>query len=139
MVWRRPQREDVENGPLEELYLRVSISDLVPFAAVQQVSVRGELLGDVLVIEEAPRTGVFDPVLLPRMQKVVAILVEPGAAKPGFRRNFGAPAGLRSGRLCRALRWRPRGGQLLLLPQPCSRVTTTVVPFSAADRDLVPR
>src|SRR5687767_1721554 len=72
------------DGPLEELYLRVALSALAPFAAVQQVTMRTHVPGPVpgpvgdglVLIEEVPRTGVFDPVLLPRLRTLVAVLAE---------------------------------------------------------------
>jgi hypothetical protein len=128
----QPAREDLENGALEELYLRVSISDLVPFAAVQQVSVRGQLSGDDLLIEEAPRTGVFDPVLLARMQRLVAIVVDHGLRNLDFGEISAAPPGFDPGDYAARFGGAPAVANYFFYPQPCSSVTTTVVPFSAA-------
>jgi hypothetical protein len=126
-----PAREDLENGPLDELYLRVSISDLVPFAAVQQVSMRGQLEGDELMIEEAPRTGVFDPVLLPRMQRLVAVLVDHGLRNLDFGEISAPPPGFDPGDYAQRFGGAPAVANYFFYPQPCSSITTTVVRVSA--------
>ena len=127
----QPAREDLENGPLEELYLRVSISDLVPFAAVQQVRMRGELDGSELMIEEAPRTGVFDPVLLPRMQRIVAIIVDHGLRNLDFGEISAPPPDFDPGDYAQRFGGVPAVANYFFYPQPCSSVSTTVVPFGA--------
>jgi hypothetical protein len=77
-------------GGWEETYLRVALLDLAPFAAVQQVTSRGELLGDRLWVEEASPAGMFDRPLLPRFGKLVAMSAGPWAA--GGRPPPGAPS-----------------------------------------------
>jgi hypothetical protein len=128
----QPAREDLENGPLDELYLRVSISDLVPFAAVQQVNVRGQLVGEDLIIEETPRTGVFDPILLQRTQRLVAILVDHGLRNLDFGEISAPPPGFDPGDYAQHFGGAPTVANYFFYPQPCSSVTTTVVPWSAA-------
>jgi hypothetical protein len=135
-------------GPdgIEELYLRISLSDLVPFAAVQQVRVRAEALApnrdgagpvppegeiDALIIEESARAGVFDPVLLARYQRVVAILVEEGLRNLDFGEINEAPAGFDPGDHADRYGADPVTANYLFYPQPCSSITTTVVPFSS--------
>jgi hypothetical protein len=129
-------------GPdgLEELYLRVSISDLAPFAAVQQVRLRGDLLPgsaaegafpEALIIEETARAGVFDPVLLPRYQRLVATLVEEGLRNLDFGEINEPPAGFDPGDHAQRHGSDPVVANYLFYPQPCSSITTTVVPFSS--------
>src|SRR6185295_18973530 len=64
-----------EDG-IDERYLRVSLSALGRFAGVQEVAMALDRSSDQLAITERTRKGVFDPVLLPRFQKLVAVLVE---------------------------------------------------------------
>ncbi|HEY0707768.1 MAG TPA: hypothetical protein VGG33_13275, partial [Polyangia bacterium] len=140
------------DGPdgMEELYLRVSVSDLAPFAAVQQVRLRAEVLNAVegeggasgasppaglqaagLMIEETIRSGVFDPVLLPRYQRLVAVLVEEGLRNLDFGEIDEPPAGFDPGEHATVHGVAPVVANYLFYPQPCSSITTTVVPFSS--------
>jgi len=60
---------------LDELYLRIVISHRARIAAVQQVAIAVTADGaGGFVVREAPRAGVYDAPLLPRMQKLVAIV-----------------------------------------------------------------
>jgi hypothetical protein len=76
-VGRSPALIEVRDGlaapesddGIEEKYLRVCFSSVARMAAVQEVTLTLE--GGT--IREAPRAGVFDPILLKRMQKVVAL------------------------------------------------------------------
>jgi hypothetical protein len=70
--------DTVAATPLRETYLRVALSTLARFAAVQEVELQAEIDpgGGGIMIGEAPRAGVFSPSLLPRMQKIVAELVD---------------------------------------------------------------
>ena len=72
-----------EAGGIKELYLRVALSSLAGFAAVQEVRMSLSLAGDDVtgsnssaIAEEQIRAGVFDPILLARYQKLVAVLAE---------------------------------------------------------------
>jgi hypothetical protein len=58
---------------IEEKYIRVALSSVARIATTQEVALSLEEDG-ALVVREAPRPGVFDPVLLKRVQKVVALL-----------------------------------------------------------------
>jgi hypothetical protein len=118
-------------GALEETYLRVALSTVAPFAAVQQVRLRGELLGDGLWVEEAPRTGVFDPPLLPRFRKLVAVLAElqiqhldcgdimeppPGFDPGSYPDRYGEPPALLN---------------YLFFPEPAASLSSTLIRLSA--------
>lgn len=79
-VGREPALVEVRDGRaaipehdarLEDRYLRVCFSTVARLAAVQEVTLA---LDGGAVVEETPRPGVFDPALLKRMQKVVALL-----------------------------------------------------------------
>jgi hypothetical protein len=128
----QPPTDDLQSGPLEELYLRISVSDLVPFAAVQQVRVRGELgpgQDADLLIEEFPRTGVFDPVLLPRMQRAVAVLAAHDLLNLDFGEISAPPPGFDPGPYADRFGGVPAVANYFFYPQPCSSVTTTIVPI----------
>jgi hypothetical protein len=118
----------VETGePLEELYLRVALSSLAPFAAVQQVAMRASRAGDVVIIEEAPRAGVFDPVLLPRFRKLVAALTARGLRHLDFGEIAEAPTGYDGGDYGDRFGGAPAIANYLFYPQPCSSITTAVL------------
>lgn len=87
--------EDV-GARVQELYLRVSLSTLAPFAAVQEL--RMELVAPRpgerdWLLQQQSRAGVFDPVLLPRYQKLVAVLTEHGVRNVDFGEIDEAPEG----------------------------------------------
>lgn len=110
----------------EELHLRVALSDLAPFAAVQQVTVRGEVLGDRLWVEEAPRAGVFDPPLLPRFQKLVAVLTEVGIRNLDCGDIARPPAGFDPGGYQQRYGELPGTIDYLFFAQPAGTVTSTL-------------
>jgi len=94
------QAPDGEGSGVKELYLRVALSSLCPFAAVQEVrmslSLWGNELGDCApgaVVEEQARAGVFDPILLARYQKLVAVLAETNIRNIDFGEINEAPEG----------------------------------------------
>lgn len=68
----RPDDSEVPGVVIEEKYLRVALSSVARIAAVQEVTLA--LDGEAGTIREASRPGVFDPILLKRMQKVVSLL-----------------------------------------------------------------
>jgi hypothetical protein len=120
--------EGPEGEGIEELYLRVALSSVAPFAAVQQVAMSmfrtedGELL-----IREAPRTGVFDPVLLPRFQKLVAVLAELEIRHLDFGEMTQAPPGFDAGDYGERYGGAPTVANYFFYPQPASAITTTVI------------
>jgi hypothetical protein len=75
----REGRAEVESPHIEEKYLRVCFSTVARLAAVQEVTLtldadeHGAPGSPGVMIREAPRPGVFDPLLLKRMQKIVAL------------------------------------------------------------------
>jgi hypothetical protein len=113
---------------IEELYLRVALSSVAPFAAVQQVHMRGVPAGDGLLIEEALRPGVFDPVLLPRFRKLVAVLAEMEIRHLDFGEISEPPPGFDAGDYAERFGGAPAVANYLFYPQPCSSITTTLVP-----------
>jgi hypothetical protein len=118
--------------PLEELYLRVALSTVAPFAAVQQVSFSMQRSGDSLVIVEEPRTGVFDPILLPRFQKLVAVLAELDIRHLDFGDLTNAPEGFDGGVYIDRYGSPPTVANYLFYPQPASAITTSVLPLHSS-------
>ncbi|HXU83627.1 MAG TPA: hypothetical protein VN914_19675 [Polyangia bacterium] len=115
-------------GQIDELYLRVALSSVAPFAAVQQVamSLRRSEAGE-LVIAEAPRTGVFDPVLLPRFQKLVAVLAELEVRHLDFGEMTQSPPDFDAGEYGDRYGGAPTVANYFFYPQPASAITTTVI------------
>ena len=121
-----------EGGRISERYLRASLSQVARVATVQEVSFELERSGDLYVITEAPRAGVYDPILLKRTQKLIELLVEANLtyldfgliAKPpeefdagGYEEQYGQPAGIVN---------------YLFYPQPPTAVGTCYVPARMA-------
>jgi len=114
----------------EQLYLRVALSSLARFAGVQQVTMRLRRDGGDLVITEAPRGGVFDPILLKRLQSLVAVLAELDIRHIDFGEIIEPPAGFDPGDYAEHYAGAPAVANYLFYPQPCSAVTTTILPAS---------
>jgi hypothetical protein len=115
-------------GHIDELYLRVALSSVAPFAAVQQVAMSLRRTdADELVIAEAPRTGVFDPVLLTRFQKLVAVLAELDIRHLDFGEMTQPPPGFDAGDYGERYGGAPTIANYFFYPQPASAITTTVI------------
>jgi hypothetical protein len=125
-------------GALEETYLRVALSTVAPFAAVQQVRLRGELLGDRLWVEEAPRTGVFDPPLLPRFRKLVAVLAELQIQHLDCGEIMEPPSGFDPGSYPDSYGEPPALINYLFFPQPAATTTSTLIRLSAPSPSHLP-
>ena len=116
---------DVE--AIEELYLRVVVSQRAPVAAVQQVGadlLRGD--GGWLV-RERPRAGVYDAPLLPRMQKLVATLPAYGLLHVDFGEIAHAPPGFQPGMWRDMFGGDPSIANYLFYPQPTTMIATSFV------------
>jgi len=135
----QPDGEDGEGGaasieleggsPLEERYLRVALSSVARFAGVQEVAMTldREPGGEVVVTERA-RSGVFDPVLLPRFQTLVALLAEANIRHLDFGEIVEPPDGFEvpadyAERFGGAA---PVIANYLFYPQPPTAITTAV-------------
>jgi hypothetical protein len=120
-----------DDADVEELYLRVALSTVARFAGVQQVTMRATKSAGGgeggLVISEAPRTGVFDPVLLKRFQALVAVLAEHDIRHLDFGEILEAPAGFDPVDYAERYGGAPAIANYLFFPQPASAVTTTIV------------
>ena len=119
--WRELERVD-------ELYLRVVISHRARIAAVQQVAITVERSGGAFAIREAPRAGVYDAPLLPRMQKLVAILPAYDLLHVDFGEIAHPPEGFHAGSwpaLYQAPA--PAIANYLFYPQPTTMVATSLI------------
>jgi hypothetical protein len=117
-----------DEADVEELYLRVALSTVARFAGVQQVAMRASRDDDgQLVISEAPRTGVFDPVLLKRFQLLVGVLAEHDIRHLDFGEILTAPEGFDPADYAERYGGAPAIANYLFFPQPASAVTTTIL------------
>lgn len=108
---------------IEEMYLRVVVSQRARVAAVQQVAVeyvRG-------VVRQKPRAGVYDAPLLHRMQKLVAILPAYELMHIDFGEIAHAPPGFRAGTWGELYGGQPSVANYFFYPQPTTMISTMVV------------
>ena len=116
---------DVEE--VQELYLRVALSSVVRFAAVQEIAMSATREDGALLVTETPRTGVFDPILLRRFQTVVAVLAEHDVRHLDFGEILEAPEGFDAGDYAERYGGAPSVANYLFYPQPANAVTTCLV------------
>jgi len=109
---------------LEELYLRVVISQRARVAAVQQVAMS---LHHGTLVRESPRAGVYDAPLLHRMQKLVAILPAYELRHVDFGDIAHAPPGFHAGAWRQLFGGEPAIANYLFGPQPTTMIATTVL------------
>jgi hypothetical protein len=107
---------------IEELYLRVVVSQRARVAAVQQVAVT---LHRGAIVRESPRAGVYDAPLLHRMQKLVAILPAYDLLHVDFGDIAHAPPGFHAGAWRSLFGGEPAIANYLFGPQPATMITTT--------------
>jgi len=113
---------------IEELYLRVVVSQRARVAAVQQVGV--DLIRDPnggYLVRERPRAGVYDAPLLRRMQKLVAILPAYELLHVDFGEIAHAPPGFTAGMWRELYGADPSIANYLFYPQPTTMVATTYI------------
>jgi len=125
----RAVRAAIADGPLTEVYLRVALSTLAPFAAVQEavVSAAADPLDGSLTITEAPRAGIFDPNLLRRLQALVAVLAERRIRHLDFGEIVEPPAGFDPGDYAAEYGGQPGIANYLFYPQPPAAVSTVIL------------
>ena len=113
---------------IDELYLRVCISQRARVAAVQQVAVSARPDGQGgFVIEQRPRAGVYDAPLLHRLQKLVAILPAYDLLSVDFGDIAHAPPGFHAGSWRTLYGGDPSIANYLFYPQPTTMIATTHV------------
>jgi hypothetical protein len=112
---------------IHELYLRVVISHRARVAAVQQVAITLSRDGAAFVVRESPRAGVYDAPLLPRMQKLVAILTAYDLLHVDFGEIAHAPPGFHAGSWRELFGAEPAIANYLFYPQPTTMIATAVI------------
>ncbi len=117
--------KDVES--VQELYLRVVISQRARVAAVQQVGVDLVKGQGGWLVREQPRAGVYDAPLLHRMQKLVAILPAYELLHVDFGEIAHAPPGFAAGAWRELFGGDPAIANYLFYPQPTTMVATCFV------------
>ena len=128
----QPALEVPDGDHLRERYLRAALSHMAPLACIQEVAFELDRTGDVHEIREKPRPGVFDPVLLPRVQKLVDLLVGSGLTYLDFALIERPPLGYDSGDYEAQYGQEPGLVNYLFFPQPATLVTTSYVPCAAS-------
>ena len=124
----QPSLEVPDGDHLRERYLRVALSHMAPVAAVQEVAFELDRDGDLYEIREKPRPGVFDPIVLPRVQKLVDLLVGSGLTYLDFALIEKPPLGYDPAAYLEQYGQEPGIVNFLFYPQPATSVTTTFVP-----------
>jgi hypothetical protein len=117
---------------IEELYLRVVISQRTRVAAVQQVAVQLVRAPGGFLVRESPRAGVYDAPLLSRMQKLVAILPAYELTHVDFGDIAHAPPGFRAGVWRELYGADPSIANYLFFPQPQTMISTAFLPSETA-------
>ncbi|HEY6476787.1 MAG TPA: hypothetical protein VI456_09420 [Polyangia bacterium] len=121
-------RDAIGEGTVTEVYLRVALSTLAPFAAVQEVVLTAGDSGDgTVVLTEAPRAGIFEPGLLKRLQGLVAVLAERNIRHLDFGEIVEPPAGFDPGSYPSEYGGLPGIANYLFYPQPPSAIATTAL------------
>ncbi len=131
----RELAESIADHPVQETYLRIALSTLARFAAVQEVAlgagsagVAGEAGGESQVlIHEAPRAGVCSPTLLARMKGVVTAIGELGFRHLDFGDITEPPAGFDPGDYADHWDGVPGVANYLFYPQPPASVVTATI------------
>jgi hypothetical protein len=113
---------------LHELYLRVVVSQRARVAAVQQVAVDLARTPYGFTVCERPRAGVYDAPLLPRMQKLVAILPAYELLHVDFGEIAHAPPGYHAGTWRELFGGEPAIANYLFYPQPTTLIATGFIP-----------
>jgi len=123
-----PVPDEIGDGEvILEQYLRVCLSNMARLAGVQQTAVELHRAGDELVIREMPRAGVYDPPLLRRFQRLVAILPAYDIVHVDFGDISSPPAGFDPGDYRERYGVLPHSANYLFYPQPSTTEVTTVL------------
>ena len=112
---------------ISEQYLRIVISQRARVAGVQQVAMDVAPSDGGWLVRERPRAGVYDAPLLPRMQKLVAILPAYELLHVDFGEIAHAPPGFHAGTWRELFGGEPAIANYLFYPQPTTMVATTVL------------
>ena len=126
---RESLRTTIAEGPVTEVYLRVALSTLAPFAAVQEVRLTATFDPDhgTIALVEAPRAGIFEPGLLKRLQLLVGVLRELNIRHLDFGEIVEPPAGFDPGGYAAEYGGLPGIANYLFYPQPPAAIATTTL------------
>lgn len=116
-----------DGGAVDELYLRVCLSNMARLAGVQQAAFSGRLEGDELAIVERPRPGVYDAPLLPRFQRLVALLGERDILHVDFGEISAPPADFDHGSYAALYGAEPHISNYIFYPQPSTTVVSELI------------
>jgi hypothetical protein len=125
----RSLRATIAEAPISEVYLRVALSTLARFAAVQEVAISAELdpNGGALILTEAPRSGVFAPTLLRRLRALVGVLAEREIRHLDFGEIVEPPAAFDPGDYAATYGGVPSIANYLFYPQPPAAISTVTL------------
>jgi hypothetical protein len=114
---------------ISEQYLRVCISQRARVAAVQQVAIEARRTDDGAgwIVHERPRAGVYDAPLLPRLQKLVAIVPAYDLEHLDFGDIAHAPPGFAAGTWRELFGGEPAIANYFFYPQPTTMVATAMI------------
>lgn len=116
---------DLVDRQIREVYLRVCLSGLARMAAVQQCSMELDCFDNSAVLRERVRDGVYDAELLPRLQKLVAVLPRFDILSVDFGDISAPPEGYEPGDYATLYGGEPHTVNYLFYPQPSNMETTT--------------
>lgn len=114
-------------GVVSERYLRVCVSHLARFAAVQEVSMSLTFSNGSYLIEELARSGVYDAPLLPRLRKVVTLLQETDFCHLDFGEICEPPPGFSPGSYSEQFLGEPAVVNYMFYPQPSETPRVSLV------------
>jgi hypothetical protein len=124
-----------QGDPIDEMYIRVVVSQRVRVAACQQIAVQyvpdAERSCGIALVRMQPRAGVYDAPLLHRMQKLVAILPAYELMHVDFGDIAHAPPGFEPGVWRELYGGAPSIANYLFFPQPTTMITTRLVESEA--------
>ncbi len=124
-----PCPQELDNGAvIDELYLRICLSRITRFAAIQQVAICGELerseSGVELFVTESPRAGVYDAPLLARFRKAVSAISDWGILHVDFGEITNPPQGYDPAGYAGQYGGTPTVANYLFYPQPATMIVS---------------
>jgi hypothetical protein len=126
-----PAPAEWDGAAIQETYLRVCVSHVAPFAAVQEIAIDVAAEAGGYVIRERPRAGVYSAPLLRRMQRLVAILPAYDLVHLDFGEIAAPPPGFAAGAWTSLYGGAPAVANYLFSAEPATMVTTAWLPREA--------
>jgi hypothetical protein len=119
--------DDGGEDAMDDRYLRLTLSALARVVGVQEVAMRLRRHGDAIVVTEQVRGGVFDPILLPRFQALVALLAETDLRHLDFGEIVEPPVDFDGADYVRQFGSAPVVANYLFSPRPVATRVTTIL------------